>query len=506
MAMEWCIMLDNHEINILCDIPLKYPSDNNPSESYPEYPFSPLSGDNSIYHAVRDLLASMGLDAGNYGTPQWNPLGALINPGQTVVIKPNFVTDSNPVELGLTCLIANGSIIRAMVDFTFIALKGTGKIIICDAPLQSADFSVIRKEARLDELQAFYWQHAGFDIVCHDLRKIRCTRENPTGKIDLNGDPAGYTVIDLAADSCHAGRQVDFRNYRVTDYNPNLMNRCHNSVNHQYLISNSLLSADVVINIPKLKTHRKAGLTCALKNMIGINCLKDFLPHHTTGAISENGDEYLYNNILKRISVYLEEMLYRKQAPPQMVRQAVLLIRRILYRLMRMTARDMFFEGSWHGNDTMWRTVLDLNRILFYADKSGVMRDTVQRNCMIVVDAVIAGEKEGPLEPTSKPCGALVSGWNPVAVDFAAAALMGFDYRKVPQIIKSTTIGRYRLINGTLDDISFVKNGMKTDYCGLVSNHFAFEPTAGWKSNIELVPEACGRICTDAAPGKRTIN
>lgn len=490
-------MIDNQQIHIIRGITPKYPSEYNPPEMYPEYPFSSISKGNDIYGSVRDLLVSMGLDSSNYGTARWNPLGALIQPGQTVAIKPNFVTDFNPVESGLSCLITNGSIIRAILDYCFIALKGKGKIVICDAPLQSANFSVIRKETRLDEIQEFYSKNANFKIEFHDLRKIRCTRENPTQKIDQDGDPLGYTVIDLAAESCHAGRSVDFKNYRVTDYDPNLMNRCHNRENHQYLISNSLLSADVVINLPKLKTHRKAGFTCALKNMIGINCLKDYLPHHTSGSINNHGDEYLYKNTLKRMSVYLEEMLYRKHMSWKGITKSVALIRRILYRLMRMTAKDMFFEGSWYGNDTMWRTVLDLNRILFYANKSGTMCDTIQRNCFIVVDAIIAGEKEGPLEPTSKTCGTIIGGWNPVAVDFASAGLMGFDYQKIPQIHKSVTLDRYCLMKTRFDEITLVQNNEVTDYCSLVSTHFGFTPTTGWKDHIELNQKNCRPIKDD---------
>jgi hypothetical protein len=261
-----------------------------------------------------------------------------------------------------------------------------------------------------------------------------------------------------------------------------------------------------VINIPKLKTHRKAGLTCALKNMIGINCLKDFLPHHTTGAIAERGDEYLHKNVLKKISVFLEEMLYKNQISWRGVTRTVTLIRRILLRLMRLTARDMFFEGSWYGNDTMWRTVLDLNRILFYADKSGVMCDAIQRNCLIMVDAIIAGEKEGPLEPTSKTCGTLIAGWNPVAVDFAAAGLMGFDYQKIPQISKSVTLGKYCLVKEGLEEISLVQNNAATDYSNLVSKHFGFEPTAGWKGYIELNPEVCRPVQAGVTLSNKGMN
>ena len=59
-------------------------------------------------------------------------------------------------------------------------------------------------------------------------------------------------------------------------------------------------------------------------------------------------------------------------------------------------------EGSWYGNDTLWRCIVDLNKVLFYSNKKGVMQKTRQRKYLTIVDAIIAGEKEGPLEPTPK--------------------------------------------------------------------------------------------------------
>src|SRR5438093_548816 len=32
------------------------------------------------------------------------------------------------------------------------------------------------------------------------------------------------------------------------------------------------------------------------------------------------------------------------------------------------------YDGNWSGNDTLWRTILDLNRILLHADKNGELR------------------------------------------------------------------------------------------------------------------------------------
>ena len=68
-----------------------------PTTGYPEYPFEEIdSGTNAVYDMVRSVFHRMALDEDNYGTADWNPLKTLIEPGNTVLIKPNFVMDHNP--------------------------------------------------------------------------------------------------------------------------------------------------------------------------------------------------------------------------------------------------------------------------------------------------------------------------------------------------------------------------------------------------------------------------
>src|SRR5438309_1167258 len=50
--------------------------------------------------AVRDLLVNWGLDAQRAGTAAWNPLGEFIQPGQRVVLKPNWVLHRNEGGFG----------------------------------------------------------------------------------------------------------------------------------------------------------------------------------------------------------------------------------------------------------------------------------------------------------------------------------------------------------------------------------------------------------------------
>ena len=70
------------------------------------------------------------------------------------------------------------------------------------------------------------------------------------------------------------------------------MRRTHAPGRHQYLVAREVIEADVIVNLPKLKTHKKAGVTCALKNLIGINGNKEYLPHHRVGGAERGGDCY----------------------------------------------------------------------------------------------------------------------------------------------------------------------------------------------------------------------
>lgn len=78
----------------------------------------------------------MNLDKDNCNIVKWNPFGEIIKPGDMVVLKPNMVRYENGFsQYSTDCLITRGSIVRAILDYVYIALKGKGKIIIADAPL-----------------------------------------------------------------------------------------------------------------------------------------------------------------------------------------------------------------------------------------------------------------------------------------------------------------------------------------------------------------------------------
>ena len=89
-----------------------------PSERYPELAFREVSRQPNLpYAKLRQLLRDLDYDAQRYGTSSWNPFGAIISPGQTVVLKPNFVLSFNASGGSVFAMVTHPSILRALVDY-----------------------------------------------------------------------------------------------------------------------------------------------------------------------------------------------------------------------------------------------------------------------------------------------------------------------------------------------------------------------------------------------------
>ena len=104
----------------------------------------------------------------------------------------------------------------------------------------------------------------------------------------------------------------------------------------------------------------------------------------------------------------------------------------------------IFDAGNWHGNDSAWRMVSDLMKIVLYADKEGRLQTKPQRKVFSIIDGLIGGENNGPLEPDEKKSGVVIAGSNPLAVDIVATRLMGFDWQKL------RWINNHKLIDSNL--------------------------------------------------------
>jgi len=464
-------------------------NDYNPSKVYPEYIFGPghvCENENIVYDMVRNCFADMRLDKEHFGLSNWNPLGEIINEGDTVVLKPNMVISNHP---NIECIVTNPSIVRAVIDYVCIALKGTGKIILGDAPMQRCDFNELLESIGYYKMLKFY-EDEGINVEVIDFRNF--ISDYSTQEISILKDVDNlddYICVDLGKESLLCPQDKHYKNYRVTNYDYRKMRLYHNKKHHKYLIRKEMLQADVIISLPKPKTHRKAGYTAALKNFVGTVVHKECLPHHIKGAIFFGGNEYLHPNFMKALRTYcfqkidLANIYGKWRSIPYYKKILHFAERRIGY-----FSQDAYSEGSWYGNDTIWRTFGDINRILKYADKSGKMQCNAQRRMLFVGDMIIAGEGEGPVHAMPKNIGIILAGTNPYSFDMLVAKIMGFDFRKIPALRNLYSIDKYPIFTEKVTDIYISSHSDTISDVPLseLKFEFCFEPTSGWKNHIEL--------------------
>jgi uncharacterized protein (DUF362 family) len=378
----------------------------------------------------------------------------LIRPGDRVVLKPNFIRESHTKRPDQwEQIITHGTVIAAVAEQVAGALDGRGTITIADAPQTDSDFDKICQRAEIPQLRqrlAVKFPNIKFEIL--DLRREawRTRRGVIVERRKLPEDPRGYTLVDLAGQSCFAGKPGKFYG---ADYDTAFTAQHHTNGRHEYLLSRSATDADVFINLPKLKTHKKVGVTLSLKNLVGINGDKNFLPHFCVGTPEEGGDEFPDSRIRNKVQSKLTSMF--KSGPLWTPT-----VKRVGEKIFGDTGH-VVRSGNWWGNDTTWRMVLDLNLAFFEKP----------RRYLTIIDGIVAGEGNGPMEADAKPCGLLVAGQNPVAADFVAARLMGFDWQKLPTIREGM-----RLFGLRETDIRVVPE---------LGEPFQFKPHFGWKGHIE---------------------
>jgi uncharacterized protein (DUF362 family) len=167
----------------------------------------------------------------------------------------------------------------------------------------------------------------------------------------------------------------------------------------RYRIAPAVLEADVVISVPKIKVHCSGGATLTMKNMLGIIPAWD-------GSYKEA--------VLKDCA----------HASNQDMAQGN--------------------RGKYLDNDTIWRSMADLNRILLYADAAGRLQGTRQRRYMTIVDGIVAAE-ESQYQPSPHPLGTVVIGADPVTCDAVTARVMGFDPHKLRSVTHPERIASHPL-------------------------------------------------------------
>jgi uncharacterized protein (DUF362 family) len=421
----------------------QYPSSApfHPEERYPECEFDGIGGPNPAYAAVRETLRLAGLDAQRFGTSQWNPLGEFIRPGQFVLLKPNLVKETHPTDPnGWVYTMTHGSVIRAVADYVWKALQGRGRLMVGDAPHTDSSFDAIVRLLELDAIRAFYrTRNLSLELV--DFRKEQWLAKDDVivERRPLPGDPGGYVAFDLGDRSEFVDHRGGGRYYGA-DYDDGEVNRHHTNGRHEYLLSGSSIACDVFINLPKLKTHKKAGITVSLKNLVGINGDKNWLPHHTVGTPKTGGDQFPSPTLRRRLE-HESAQLLRGMAlkfpglGPRLLRQG----RRAGKRVFGDT-NSTIRSGNWYGNDTTWRMCLDLNKIMFFGGPNGAFRTAAgakRKTYLSIVDGIISGQGNGPMHPDPLDAGLLMFGSDPARVDAVAAVLMGFDPDRIPIVARA---------------------------------------------------------------------
>ncbi|HEX8145347.1 MAG TPA: DUF362 domain-containing protein [Pyrinomonadaceae bacterium] len=519
-------MLSDPAVAVYREPTLSYPESGpfNPADEYPEYPFAGkgcLDAGNGVYKAVRESLRLLGLDSARFGSADWNPLGQIITPGNSVLIKPNAVLDINQRRgESVFASITHGSVLRAVVDYAYKALGGRGKILIADAPLAHSDFDNWKKVTGVESVVELYREHLGFEIEVHDLRNLYVPwdYEHNYAPSHLREravrDPAGYVEVDLGAESQYADFSVkDIKLLFGSDFKREETVRHHLDGHHRYYVAKSVLDADVLISVPKLKTHQKVGVTLNIKGMVGTQGDKNYIPHFRIGHPARGGDEYpdlgLLQNSLNRYRGWLYTSLlghenrgvdFAFKFLGKVHHQGQRAIEWRAIRKYGASYRGNVIGGAWYGNDTAWRMALDLIRIVLYVNSGGELCPTPQRKFFSVVDGIIAGEAEGPLGPTTKPCGVLIAGFNPLSTDAVATRLMGFDVRKIKMLSEGFKQPWLNLWSGKPAEIPVASN--VAAYASAMSNGkdalLKFQSSRGWRGRIEI--EAGGNGHDPATP------
>ena len=433
--------------------------------------------------AVRDLFRAWNLDATRLDSPGWNPLGEFIPKGARVVLKPNWVLHENQSGFGLDCLLTDPSVIEAVLEY--VALTKPASVVVGDAPLQGCDFEALRRSCDLDGMTTRLGR-LGLDVSIADFRRTVLPGQRLGGaRIEHRRPEDDYVLFDLGQESLLEPLAPQADLFRVTMYNPDLLSRTHAPGRHQYLIARAIIDADVVINLPKLKSHKKSCITGALKNLVGINGNKEYLPHHRKGSARHGGDCYSGDSWLKRRAEDLLDAANRRGAGYE---QAIFArAAGAMVRGAKLLGDDGNVEGSWYGNDTVLRMCLDLQRILHYGRHNGRLQAAPARRVVTITDAIVGGEGEGPLAPTPVKSGFVTGGASAPAVEWVNAILMGFDPTKIPIVRQSFESFPHPIAEFEPARVSPHTIDGRLDHSSLAAYaSVEFRPPSGWIGHCEL--------------------
>lgn len=410
-----------------------------------------------------------------------------------VLLKPNFILASHKYNSTWVQIITNGEILYAITEILVDKLNDGGKIIIADGPDFGADINKIKELTNINKIKDLCHRN-GIEFKFIDLRDFyrKMVGEIEVRKKALQGDPKGSILFNLMGRNSefYQHKRVEKQDKQYWGANTDIdeVNRAHNGYDNLYKLSKSVFDADVFINIPKLKTHKKTGITCSLKNLVGINTFRNYLPHYTLGYPENGGDQFPKKNNKNELEYKVATFVKTKLLPIPILNLIFIPLKK-LARLYFGDTREVIRSGNWFGNDTIWRMVLDLNKLILYGNKKGKLHENKIRKYITIVDGIIAGEGKGPMAADKTKANSIIAGTNPLAVDCFCAKLMGFDYKKIPMLNKAFEIDTFPIANFKYDDILITSDKSKYNKKITEINKnevLSFEPHFGWKGEIEL--------------------
>jgi uncharacterized protein (DUF362 family) len=376
--------------------------------------------------------------------------------GKIILLKPNWVLHNlkNSDEI---CL-------RTHDNFTLAALEVVlayhpHSVLIADAPVQGCKWDQIISSSFIENIQKLENCYK-IEVKIKDFR--RAVFDPHLNSLTRERNPIeDYIIFDLGAKSFIEPITSREKNlFRVTDYDPDRLKDSHSPGKHKYCIARDFFDADVIITLPKVKTHQKAGITNAIKILVGINGDKDYLPHHRKGGSENGGDCYPGSNLIRTAAENILDSANRRRGEKSYKPLKYLSL--LLWKLSFPTSKHSL-SAAWHGNDTTWRMVLDINRIAKYGTVGGELTDNPQREIFYLSDGIIGGQGNGPLKPDPLPLGVICLSNYSYDSDAAMASLMGFDIMKIPLIKESLSMHKNKnlkeiKLNGSVVALEELKN------------------------------------------------
>jgi uncharacterized protein (DUF362 family) len=399
-----------------------------------------------------------------------NELNAETVFNKTVLVKPNWVNHDRNQDDEI-CLRTNDNFLLALVKV--LLMFKPFRIIIGDAPIQGADWEKICSLKFINEINKNS-EYSKIPISIIDFRNTYFIKDDKRINSCFNYSD-GHLIIDVGGrsflDSIPKNEQEKFR---VSHYNHNELRKTHKPGVHKYFIARELFEADIIISVPKVKTHQKTGITAALKNLVGFNGRKEYLPHHKIGGTENSGDSYPGNNLLRNLSSCILDISNRNVGG-----YAFRFWQKIGIETWKLSNPGKYDQlgAGWFGNDTTWRMVLDINLIAIYGCQNGVLSNSPQRQIFSICDGIIGGQGDGPLFPRPFPLGVISFSNNAALNDYIIAFLMGFNPNKIKLIENAFNLYEYKLSN-------LILNGEPTNIEELSYYIERCLPPPGWEGYL----------------------